>query len=80
MLPCFCNIKDSSDVERRGPFMIKTKKIEDSSEEIDRILDNWGFTRAYGSREDKRATVVRWLHNFQPSEFEDALLVLKNIQ
>ena len=28
----------------------------------------------------KEQTVVRWLHNFQPSEFEDALLVLKNIQ
>jgi len=79
-LPCCYDIKDGSNVKSQGPFMIKTKKIEDSSEEIDRVIDGWGFTKAYGSREEKRATVVKWLHNFQPSEFEDALLILKNIQ
>lgn len=60
--------------------MIITKKIKKASEEIDQIIVDWGFTNTYGNIEDKRATVAKWFDNFQPSEFEDALLILKNIQ
>lgn len=56
------------------------RKIEEESEEIDKIISKWGFSPNYGNKSEKRTTVERWFHNFQPSEFEDALLILKRIK
>jgi len=56
------------------------RKIEEASEEIDKIISKWGFSPNYGIKNEKRIEVERWFHNFQPSEFEDALLILKKIE
>jgi HEAT repeat protein len=51
--------------------------------EIEQILDKWGFRPSgisFGKREEKKADIERWLRCFEPSEFEDALLILDKIQ
>ena len=57
------------------------KKINDRKGEIEIVLDEWGYSpSSFGIRDDKRKEIKRWLHNFQPSEVDDAFLVLSKIQ
>lgn len=59
------------------------EKIQEKNDEIEELLDNWGFRPvgiSYGKREEKRAAIEKWLRRFLPSEFDDAFLILKKIQ
>lgn len=58
-------------------------KIQEKNVEIEKILDKWGFRPegiSFGKREEKKADIEKWLRCFEPSEFEDALLILEKIQ
>ncbi len=57
------------------------KKINNRKDDIEEILDEWGFSpSSFGIRDDKRKEIIRWFHNFQPSEVDDAFLILSETQ
>jgi len=57
------------------------KKIEKKSDDIEKILNEWGFGPcSLGAGDIKKSDIKRWFHNFEPGEFEDAFLILSNIQ
>jgi len=57
------------------------EKISKNLPEIELILNRWGFVKTnipskFGS---KLYEIKKWFHNFRPSEFDDALLILSKI-
>jgi len=60
-----------------------SEKLQQNKAEINEILDKWGFRPegiSYGKREEKKEAIEKWFRRFLPSEFDDALLILKKIQ
>lgn len=62
--------------------MLIDEKIQQRRPDIEKILDRWGFidNTPYGQRNKKRDEILNWFGCFEPSEFEDALLILDKIQ
>ena len=56
------------------------KKIKEKYQDIEKILDEWGFVGSSGAREKKKSEVQAWFYNFTPSEFDDAFLIFSNVQ
>jgi hypothetical protein len=56
------------------------EKIQEMSDKIEEILDKWGMGKESSFRDRKKAEIKEWFSNFQPSEFDDALLILEKIQ
>ena len=59
----------------------KNERIAQGSKDISRLLDKWGYGDL-GShlRPQKQAEIMRWLYNFEPSELDDAFLLMDKIQ
>ena len=59
------------------------KKLQEKNADIEKILNNWGLRPENLSgriREEKKAAIEKWFRCFSPSEFDDAFLILDNIQ
>jgi hypothetical protein len=53
---------------------------EQNKQKIETLLNEWGYACGDPSWYDKKAAILRWLHNFKPSEVADAILLMEKIQ
>ena len=60
--------------------MLINERIQERSDKIEKVLDKWGIGGESSFRDRKKAEIKEWFSNFQPSEFDDALLILEKIQ
>lgn len=74
--------KSEKEAIKKHPISID-EKIKEKNASIEQILDKWDFRPggfSYGKREEKKADIEKWLRRFLLSEFEDAFLILEQIQ
>ena len=57
----------------------KKKNTDERDERIDAVLTRWQITSEQ-ERLTKKAEVLGWLDNFEPSEIEDMFVILENIE
>jgi hypothetical protein len=63
------------------PMDPKSETISGSIPLIEGLLDVWGFGQPNSPlRIEKKSHIMFWLHNFEPSEIADALLILGKLQ
>src|SRR6267142_1419551 len=61
-------------------MILHQEKFEQNMPKIEVLLNKWGIPQNGPTWHYKKADILRWLENFEPSEVDDAFLLMEKIQ